>query len=121
MQKPTMLDCGHMSTPSEITPGYGQDSKGKTFCFDCCAEADKASMRRKGRITMYLTGTNGGMKVSNWPSSLVFQVKQYSKSRHNIGRERVDVWFHFDGFVWHGYQIGDNSQICHCKRTKTTV
>lgn len=34
---------------------------------------------------------------------------------------KIDVWFFFDFQIWNGYSIGDNTQICHCKRTKKMV
>lgn len=118
MNTPQMLDCGHMSTPTENTPGYGQDPQGKKICFDCCANGDKEYMRKHGKIMLYLTRKDGRYTVSNWPGTLSFYVREYSKSRHNMGRERVDVWFVFEGYIWHGYQIGDYNEVCHCQKTK---
>ena len=46
------------------------------------------------------------------------EVKRYRVSKHNFGALRNDVWFDFGGFEWHGYQIGERSQICHCQQTK---
>jgi hypothetical protein len=88
-------------------------------CYECCATRDKETMRSTGKATLYLTYNDGARRgyVKNWPGTLCF-LGQVSKSRHNISRTRYDVWFMFEGRVWHGVQYGENTQICHCKRTK---
>ncbi len=129
-----LLDCGHFpSTHESFTTGYGTDDKGKTFCYDCCAKNDRQNMVNTGKATLYLVkrenpnhATVGMVNrsahkwyVTNWPSSLEFQCTGITKGRHNMAGSRYDCWFCGpDGFVWHGYQIGENTQICHCKRTK---
>lgn len=88
-------------------------------------------MVETGRALLYLaetTRTDGNMKplhsawhVSNWPGSLQVAIPiPPRKSRHNFGLWRLDFWFPFEGFWWHGYNIGDN-QIARCKRTKRAV
>jgi len=62
-------------------------------------------------------------KVGNWPGSLSFKAKYMKRGGHNMAGCRYDVWFtvrYDDGTVenWHGYRVGDNTQICHCKRLK---
>ena len=105
-----------------ITTGYGYNEAGEKVCFACCAEADKAWMREHGRIALYLveprTGEPQIMRVTNWPGSLSLAVKRYRRSRHNWLLWRTDVWFDFEGREWHGYQIGNHTQICHCRQTK---
>jgi len=133
----TILDCGHK--PSEhgpYTTGYGTDAKGKTRCYDCCADVEREWMREHGNTTLYLapakrkaedeakmvTGqsrdTSGEWKVTDWPGKLSIPVDRISKGRHNIAGVRYDVWFRFEGRRWHGVQYGDWTQICHCRRLK---
>lgn len=135
--KPALLDCGHPPSPhSSFTTGYGQDSEGKTFCYECFARRDTEQMIRDGKITLYLTeankqdtapnGFNGlnGQKVSrwqvtNWPASLKFNA-YVTKGRHNIAGTRYDAYFTGpNNTQWHGVTIGDNTQLCHCKRLKS--
>lgn len=113
----TVLDCGHGPSPHEIiTTGYGQDNDGKTFCYECCAAKDRASMIEDGRATLYLTKDGDRYKVSNWPGSLRFDVDYVRKGRHNIAGCRYDVWFTGpDGRNWHGVQYGEQTQILHCR------
>ena len=88
---------------------------GKQVCFACCGVRDRADMIATGRAMLYLSRTT----VSNWPGTLTFQTGRIVKGRHNIARTRYDAWFCGpDGFVWHGVQYGDNTQIIHCKRTR---
>lgn len=110
---------------SEFTTGYAVDDQENKICFDCCGYEDKAYMILNGRNTLYLTKGNDlpegetKARVSNWPGTAKFTVKHGWRGKHNIARVRYDVWFDGpDGFVWHGVQYGDNTQICHCKRTK---
>ena len=133
MEAIKLLDCGHEPSPhSECTTGYGQDKNGKTFCYACCAENDRKAMIETGKAVLYLSKTRDAKdfgdgidrsewSITNWPGSLFFPVCEPRKSRHNIARWRYDAWFKGpDGFVWHGVQYGDNTQLCHCKRTKET-
>ena len=110
------LECGHKESPhSDITRGYGTDADGKRQCYQCCADLDRAYMIEHGRIALYLTDK----AITNWPASLSFPVLSRTTGRHNIAGVRYDVWFRGpDGATWHGVQYGDNTQICHCKRTK---
>ena len=115
-----VLECGHSLSPHEsfttgYGTGYGTDGTGARYCYSCCAENDKAYMQESGKITLYLTERG----VVNWPGSLVFPVRHKRTGRHNIAQERTDVWFIGpDGFVWHGVQYGEWTQVLHCKRPK---
>lgn len=125
--------CGEIipSAPKgAITTGYGLDAvTGSPVCYGCCAKRDMEDMRSSGRATLYLHMTPvrikrgwkmlDGIKISNWPGSLEFKVLNDTAkiSQTNWGLTRVDVWFEFDKFVWHGKLIGDNTQLLHCRKT----
>ena len=117
----TICDCGHAPTPREYTTGHGT-LDGKTYCFPCCAKWERQQMIDTGKAVLYLTMTGKFLKpgyLTDWPGGLRFEVNHLQISRHNIARHRYDVWFTGpDGYLWWGYQVGDNTQICHCKRTK---
>lgn len=135
-----LLDCGHpvpvLAEGHVGGTGYGTTADGKKHCYACCGLQDLEAMKKDGRITLYLSCSNDGNtaglygnkrpaigtymsgKVSNWPSSIVFKA-QVKVGDHNLAGRRYDTWFDGpDGFVWHGVQYGDNTQIVHCKRTK---
>jgi hypothetical protein len=72
-------------------------------------------MKRTGIIVLYLIKN----AVTNWPGTLSFNVFEIKESRHNIAGVRRDVWFKDNSqLTWHGVQIGNFSQLCHCKRLK---
>jgi hypothetical protein len=114
------LDCGH--APSAHGPhdtGYGTDSNGKTFCYDCAAQLDREMMIRDGRATLYLIDGSPS-RVTNWPGSLSFLAYDVRTSSHGggFGAQRTDAkFFGPDGFVWTATNRGD-SQIARCRRTK---
>jgi hypothetical protein len=133
LEKVTCERCGKECIPSGCTTGYGITRDGAKHCFTCCADDDREALVRDGRAVLYLSkGNDGTWFVSNWPSTLRFNLIRKpgayytygsslvvlpSKSWHNIGRERNDVWFVGpDDFVWHGVNIGDN-QILRCRIT----
>lgn len=119
------VDCKKEIVPAGNTPGYGRRNSANEYgpagdlCFDCCAIEDKAYMIETGAITLYLTrldATSG--KVSNWPGTMSYPCR-IKIGKHNIARVRYDVWFRGpDGKTWHGVTLGNNTRICHCKRTK---
>lgn len=131
-----------IATPlqSSCGTGYATDGKGRRVCYPCCADVDRQYMRDNGKITLYLTcdsahsATNNGKpftvqtlrqghgrrtlgKVTNWAGSLEFKAHT-TYGRHNMAGVRYDAWFKFEGYEWHGVTYGDNTQLCHCKRTK---
>lgn len=109
-----------------VTTGFGRDKDNKIVCYSCCAELDRAAMARDGKITLYARQSvlsKTIWKIVNWPGSLRFDPLYQRKGKHNIGRVRTDVWFIVpdDTYIWHGVLIGDNTELLHCKRTKTPV
>jgi len=110
-----------------FTTGYALDKDNSKICYDCCAWNDNETMIKEGHskhLPLYLgkqpVPEDGSYrwKISNWPGTLAFYAYCSRNGRHNMAGTRTDVWFHGpDGFVWHGWQVGDSS-IVHCKRTK---
>lgn len=116
-----ILDCGHNpSKHGAFTTGYSTDLEGKRHCYDCCAKNGRESMVRDGHSRGLPLYWSGGDEVTDWPGHLRFKLYPWRRvSRHNWGLLRTDFWFNGpDGFVWHGFQIGENTQIAHCRRTK---
>lgn len=90
------------------------------------AQRELEAMKQTGRGILYLFYTKQSAAnhstpshVGTWASSADerFPIFPYRKSRNNFGAERIDLWFRFDGSLWHGVNIGDND-IVRCKRTK---
>ena len=132
----TMCDCGHVeSEHSDFTRGYGVNRDGKKHCYACCAEKDKQEMREHGDIMLYLQEAVekahvwdkrlkkhilgdrpmlAESKLTNWPGSLEFKLYAITHGFHSAFggvTTRVDVWFIFEGFVWHGVQRGEMNYL----------
>jgi hypothetical protein len=130
-----MFTCSVCRKPIEppantCTTGYGLDRRHRKVCYTCCGERDKADMRQTGRATLYLTKKDKEMFVApnlkgklpvwtltNWPGTLSIEPFNIRFGRHNIAGQRYDVWFNFEGKTWHGVRYGDNTELCHCRRT----
>ena len=123
--------CGHEpSSHGDHTTGTARLHDGREICWDCAALIDIGHMLKHGdskslplyltlRDTFDTTKTFQSWHVSNWPGTLSYKVFGMRKGKHNIAGNRTDVWFVGpDRYVWHGVQIGDWSEVCHCKRTK---
>jgi len=124
--------------------GYGKDHEtGDVICYRCCGVMDRDAMaecKPGDRFTLYLTfelhkpGRRlhpspgrpcwivGKGKVTNWPGSLSFPVRQIKKGCHNMAGVRYDTWFKdHTGAWWWGVQYGDWTQIIHCTKLKYAV
>jgi hypothetical protein len=111
---------------SDSTTGYGVNDKNEKICWACCGEEDKAYMIEHGKWGGYLTENKTGegrrYKISNWPGSLVFEVRGYVHSVNNWGAKRTDVWFYGpDGKIWWGYHVGNSHECINVRRTKLTT
>ena len=125
-----VLECGHTATPTSCTPGYGTDALTKErFCHPCAGLRDAATLRSENTWTGYLVATTyangqaGRYVVSNWPGSLTLPTAEIHRNRRGggFGSERIDVWFQFEGALWHGINRGDNNTILRCRRIKTNA
>lgn len=134
-----LLDCGHEPTPqkgSACGTGYGIGSDGKTRCYACCADKERADMIATGRATLYLVkrlpidpskAFAFRYHVTDWPGLLSFETlarsgayegAKVSRNGGGFGSQRTDAWFVGPGgYVWHAVNRGDN-QIARCHRTK---
>lgn len=106
-----------------ISTGYARDDQGNKICYQCCGEIDKKYMMENDSITLYLNVTKQDGRyfegeVINWPGTIEAKVRGRI-GRHNFAGIRYDVYFIFNNAVWHGVTYGDNTQICHCKKTKS--
>lgn len=109
---------------SDIITGYATNEKDEKICYSCCAEIDKEYMKENGRIDLYLIEEKGrrntlpSYKITNFPGTLEIKPSHVRTGSHNIAGKRTDVWFKFNGFIWHGVCYGSNTQVLRCKRTK---
>lgn len=128
--------CARKKNSNLCGTGYAQCTKSETLalphgakltipegkiCYECVARWDTAYMFTHGKNGLYLKGhkdidgTLHDCVVTNWPGSLSIPCRVISRSRNNMGAQRIDVRFKFQGAEWTGTNIGDND-IVRCKR-----
>ena len=116
-----MASCA-MCKKSLGSENFGTRNNGEKICYSCCAENDKECMRVYGKNTLYLVKDfKNDWYIQNWPGTLKIRAGIIKVSHHNMAGKRYDTWFNFDGYQWHGVTYGDNTQICHVKKTKVKV
>lgn len=131
------VDCKQMiptQPPESIGTGYAVYNGLDVVCYKCCADRDIAQMSLGKPILLYLEKSHVGKSVqpepvsskrygwldeahwiiSNWPGTLNIKPSRVKRNKHNMGVNRIDVWFRFVGKWWHGLNIGDN-EILRCK------
>jgi hypothetical protein len=117
-----IADCGHLipALPDDHIggTGYGLDAHGKTRCYACCAEVDRAEMLKTSRAVLYFVN----LQITNWPGSLRFDAFNITRSRGSgFGHPYDIVTGRFrgpDGSLWVFRNAGDN-QIARCRRLRT--
>lgn len=104
------------------TTGYGTDpDTGAIICFECIGRIDELnllSMKPGERTCLYFTDSEGVTRVTNWPGTFSRRISALRTSRHNWGLKRYDFWFTIQGERFHGFQIGDNTQLAHIRKLK---
>jgi hypothetical protein len=151
MNQKLCADCGKVIVNAGIGTGYALISKTQqVVCYECCGVHDRQTMIDTGhsrnlplylglkkdaperpRVTIRQWGRTlhnvrplvaSDWEVTNWPGTLRIPVSGISRGEHNIAGSRIDVWFNGpDGHVWHGVQLGESTQVVHCKRTRVRV
>lgn len=95
--------------------GYGINKRDEKVCYSCCAKLTLGVMLIEGKATLYFCKD----KVTDWAGELSFNVLEQRKSKHNFAGVRYDYWFKDRmGSLWHGYTVGNNTEIAHCRRLK---
>lgn len=119
MEHKTCARCSRaiVREPNGIGTGYGVTPDGIVHCYACCADVDRESIMQGRPFVGYLVTSGERPEVTNWPGT--FRVRAHvRRGRHNIARERRDVWAYMpDGFIWYGRNAGD-TQLLMMRRTK---
>ena len=125
MEKAICSVCGKECVPDGISTGYGVNGKGEKVCFECCAKEDEKqlmSLEVGQKMCLYLTMEKDSRRgfVTNWPGTLKIPVVFWVGS-HNFAGKRYDCQFRHGGHEFHATRYGDNSEICHVRRTKVKI
>lgn len=103
---------------SEVSTGYGYNSKDEKICFECCGVNDAAELKQlqpKQKAVQYWDGKN----ITNWAASLVINPYAVTHGSHNMAGKRTDVYFRFEGRKFHAVQDGNFSQIAYINVLKS--
>lgn len=117
--QPMMLDCGHMSTPSEYTAGYARTPDERRICYSCADASEREALKTAERFTGYFVVPEWGTKdgklwhtitgstITTWSGGLLARVTYFSRGRHNFGGflyrfRAIDV----HGGRWYGTSPG---------------
>ena len=113
-------DCGHDSTPTGVSAGYGRDDNGRTSCFDCCTAADLAEIATAEpghKIVQYLSCD--GSEVTNWPGRRLMGGVSAGE-RHPWSAERYYVSaVDAQGRIWSG--VGAPGMYTRLRLTKRAI
>lgn len=127
-----MIHCDRcqkpIATSNPIFAGYGIDPSGRRYCYACCGDMDRESLKVDSRAILYLHHNNltdqheldrPAWEIINWPGTLRMPAHVHTTiARHTIWQIRHDVWFVGpDGDHWYGRQQGDNDLV-YCRRLK---
>jgi hypothetical protein len=121
MTRAFIADCGHEipALPANYTggTGYGLDAHGKSRCYACCGDADRAELLRTSRAILYFVNT----QIVNWPRSLRFDVFNIKRSKGTAFGHRYEVvtgrFRGPEGSLWAFRNAGD-TQSARCMRIK---
>jgi hypothetical protein len=89
---------------------------GHKICYACAAKSIKDGMISTGKAILYYDGVK--KIVTDFYRTVSFKVLHSRVGLHNLAGVRYDYWFIFNGYVWHGYTVGNNTMVAHCKQTK---
>jgi hypothetical protein len=104
------LDCGHVLPEREAgscATGYGSNRDGRTYCYPCCAERDRATVARGEMFVGYVA--SDGRSVTNWPGDALLRIYRTSESRtgwHGSKLLHVSAVDDRIGRRWHGKGAG---------------
>lgn len=111
----TACDCGHTATAEGIGTGYATMPDGRTLCYPCADDSERATMHARGAagepMTAYLSGD--ALTVTTWSGGHLAAVQAHTVSRsgwHNSEVHYVRA-VQTGGRVWSGRNAGPGMVI----------
>lgn len=102
-----LLDCGHLPTPTDgAGTGYAYDAEGRTYCYPCSDDRERAEMAASASHLCYVSGT--GARITTWPGGTLAVVTGHTISRNGWHGSEVWRWWATapDGSRWYGANAG---------------
>lgn len=109
--QPTMLDCGHLSTPTGYVTGYAITPDARRICYTCADARELAALATADHYVAYLSNVSQGddthYRLTTWSGGTLARVTSLNRGHHNIGGflyrfRAVDV----HGGHWYGTSPG---------------
>jgi hypothetical protein len=89
-------------------------------CPKCLKERLLTQMRQIREVCLYVTKFPEGYFATDFFGNLEFRLfRKVSHPRDKV--KRIDYWFWFEGFQWHGVDYRQDKEVVYFKRTRTTV
>lgn len=104
-----VADCGHTVSVlvGSIGTGYAREAdSGRTLCYPCADDKQRATMATSASVVAYISGT--GARVTTWSGGTLAAVTGHSISRNGWHRSEVWRWWATapDGSRWYGANAG---------------
>ena len=106
----TTLDCGHVPTPTEHTPGYGYRGE-RRECFACLDTHLRAQLTdQREPVIAYVS--NDGRSITSWSGGVVARVTGHTASRSGFHRSELHrYWAEAGDARWYGSNAGPGMLI----------
>lgn len=97
-----ILGCGHLPTSTEgCGTGYARTSEGRTLCYSCADDAQRADIQTADRFTAYVS--TDGRTLTTWSGGTLGRVQQISAPAYTpTGGEYRYVYARAAGVDWWG-------------------
>lgn len=93
----------HKPVKSNGGTGYGFDSSGRLYCYECCAKRDREEMKDQSKpFSAYVNGK--GDRVTSWAGGELGKIFAYAESRTGWNRGTIARFHVLDcnGNWWQG-------------------
>ena len=119
-------DCGHESAPRPEPGkgggvGYARSSDGRTLCYPCADDAQRADRDRSNDFVGYLSASHS-KEITTWTGGLLARVTSTHSGRAGFGGRSLHVEARDErGGEWYGWRSDAGwSEVIRMHRRKAT-
>lgn len=118
------MNCDHCHK-HKPTQKIGTNKGIQMWCPDCIVEDRKTFMRKHKCDLLLLHHEYGGevSHVTDMTGHFKIPIIKLKRSKNNFAgkKQRIDLWFEFEGHIWYGYHVGYRNIYVNCRETKQLV